>query len=91
MGVGLRPRLARLIPIHHRSPRWSGPGVVVEAVAVAGSAALLVGRRNSLMSEFRSLRLLHGLAAVAGRRCEARGARGWWPGVAREGWVTPRR
>ena len=51
-------------------------GVVVEAVAVAGSAAMLVGRRNSLMSEFRSLRLLHGLGAVAGRRCEARVARG---------------
>ena len=43
------------------------------------------------MSEFRSQLLLHGLSAVAGRRCEARGARGWWPRVAREGWVTPRR
>ena len=27
-------------------------------------------RRNWLMSEFRSLLLLHGLSAVAGRRCE---------------------
>ena len=76
MGVGLRPRLARLLPIHHRSPRWTSPGVVVEAVAVARSAALLVGRMNSHMSEFLSLLLLHGLGAVAGRRCEARGARG---------------
>ena len=51
-------------------------GVVVEAVPVARSAALLVSRRNSLMSEFRSLLLLHGLGTVAGRRCEACGARG---------------
>ena len=90
MGVGLRPRLARLVPVHHRCSRWGGPGVivevgdvaldwecgrcwspvVVEVVAVAGSAALLVGRRNSLMSEFQSPHFLHGLGAVAGRRCE---------------------
>ena len=76
MGVGPRPRLARLLPIHHRPLDGLVLGVVVEAVAVAGSAALLVGRRNSLMSEFRSLRLLHGLGAVTGRRCEARGTRG---------------
>ena len=44
--------------------------MVVEVVAVAGSAALLVGRGNSLMSEFRSLHFLPGLGAVAGRRCE---------------------
>ena len=37
---------------------------------MAGSAALQVGRRNSLMSEFRSLHFLHGLGAVAWRRCE---------------------
>ena len=43
------------------------------------------------MSEFRSLHFLHGLGAVAGRRCEARGTRGWWPRVARERWVTLRR
>ena len=89
---------------------WTGSAagadrpVVVEVVAVAGSAALLVGRGNSLMTEFRSLHFLHGLGAVAGRRCEPcaalraascellrRAARGWWPRVAREGWVTPRR
>ena len=44
--------------------------MVVEVGDVAGSAALLVGRRNSLMSEFWSLVLLHGLGAVAGQRCE---------------------
>ena len=55
---------------------WTGSAagadrpVVVEVVAVAGSAALLVGRGNSLMTEFRSLHFLHGLGAVAGRRCE---------------------
>ena len=41
-----------------------------------GVRPVLVGRRNSLMSEFRSLLFLRGLSAVAGRRCEARGARG---------------
>ena len=48
-----------------------------------GVRLVQVGRRNSLMSEFWSLHLLHGLSAVAdargdaaGRRCEARGARG---------------
>ena len=86
MGLGPRPHLARLLPIHHRSPDGLVLGVVVEALAVAGSAALLVGRRNSLMSEFRSLHLLHRLGAVAGRRCEARGTRGsagpeWYAGV----------
>ena len=30
-----------------------------------GVRPVLVGRRNSLMSEFRSLHLLHGLGAVA--------------------------
>ena len=55
---------------------WTGSAagadrpVVVEVVAVAGSAALLVGRGNSLMTEFRSLHFLHGLGAVAGRSCE---------------------
>ena len=34
---------------------------------------MLVGRRNSLMSEFRSLHFLHGLGAVARRRCEPLG------------------
>ena len=48
----------------------AGRPVVVEVVAVAESAALLVGRKNSLMTEFRSLHFLHGLGAVAGRRCE---------------------
>ena len=51
-----------------------GQPVVVEVVAVAGSAALLVGQGNSLMTEFRSLHFLHGLGAVAGRRCELRAA-----------------
>ena len=41
-----------------------------------GVRPVLIGRRNSLMTEFRSLHLRHGLGAVAGRRCEARGARG---------------
>ena len=48
----------------------AGRPVVVEVVAVAVSAALLVGRRILLMSEFRSLHFLHGLGAAAGRRCE---------------------
>ena len=84
----------------------AGRPVVVEVVAVAGCAALLVRRGNSLMTEFRSPHFLHGLGAVAGRRCEPlrcaascelraaalrRAARGWWPRVAREGWVTTRR
>ena len=87
------------------SAAGAGRPVVVEVVAVAGSAALLVGRRNSLMAEFRSLHFLHGLGAVAGRRCEPlrcaascglraaalRGSGFLWPRVAREGWVTPRR
>ena len=33
-----------------------------------GVRPVLVGRRNSLMSEFRSLHLLHGLGAVADAR-----------------------
>ena len=33
----------------------------------------LVGRRNSLMSEFRSLHLLHGLGAVADTQGDAPG------------------
>ena len=33
-----------------------------------GVRPVLVGRTNSLMSEFWSLLLLHGLSAVAGRR-----------------------
>ena len=41
-----------------------------------GVRPVLVGRRNSLMLEFRSLLFLHGLSAVAGWRCEACGARG---------------
>ena len=53
---------------------WEAAGavrpMVVEVVAVAGSAALLVGRRYSSMTEFWSLHFLHGLGAVAGRRCE---------------------
>ena len=57
------------------APHTASLGSAVEAVDVAGSAASLVGRRNSLMSEFRSLHLLHGLGAVAGRHCEARGTR----------------
>ena len=52
------------------SAAGAGRPVVVEVVAVAGCAALLVGRGNSLMTEFRSLHFLHGLGAVAGRRCE---------------------
>ena len=82
----------------------AGRPVVAEVVAVAGSAALLVGRRNSLMSEFRSLHFLPGLGAVAGRRCEplrcaascepraaAPRCSGLMARVAREGWVTQRR
>ena len=42
---------------------WSAAGagrpVVVEVVAVAECAALLVGRGNSLMAEFRSPHFLH--------------------------------
>ena len=55
---------------------WAGSGagagrpMVVEVVAVAGCAALLVGRGNSLMTQFRSPHFLHRLGAVAGRRCE---------------------
>ena len=59
---------------------------------------VLVGRRNSLTSEFRSLHLLHGLGAVADAHSDAPGsaAKPWCSGfrrprVAREGWVTPRR
>ena len=47
---------------------WSAGGC--GSGSVAGSAALLVGRGNSLMTEFRSLHFLHGFGAVAGRRCE---------------------
>ena len=39
-------------------------------LVVTGSAALLVGRGNSLMTEFCSLHFLQGLGAVAGRRCQ---------------------
>ena len=52
------------------SAAGAGRPVVVEVVAEAGSAALLVGRGNSLMTEFRSLHFLHALSAVAGRRRE---------------------
>ena len=52
------------------SAAGAGRPLVVEVVAVTGSAALLVGRENSLMTEFCSLHFLHGLGAVAGRRCE---------------------
>ena len=52
------------------SEAGAGRPVVVGVVAVAGSAALLVGRGNSLMTEFRSPHILHGLGAVVGRRCE---------------------
>ena len=52
------------------SAAGAGRPVVVEVVAVTGSAALLVGRGNSLMTEFCSLHFLHGLGAVAGRRCK---------------------
>ena len=38
-----------------------------------GVQPVLVGRRNSLMSEFRSLHLLHGLRAVADARGDAPG------------------
>ena len=38
-----------------------------------GVRQVLVGRRNSLMSEFRSLHLLHGLGAVADARGDAAG------------------
>ena len=38
-----------------------------------GVRPVLVGRENSLMSEFRSLHLLHGLGAVADARGEAPG------------------
>ena len=38
-----------------------------------GVRSVLVGRRNSLMSEFRSLHLLHGLGAVAAARGDAPG------------------
>ena len=38
-----------------------------------GVRPVLIGRRNSLMSEFRSLHLLHGLGAVADARGDAPG------------------
>ena len=38
-----------------------------------GVRPVLVGRRNSLTSEFRSLHLLHGLCAVADARGDAPG------------------
>ena len=38
-----------------------------------GVRPVLVGRRNSLMSEFRSLHLLHGLGAIADARGDAPG------------------
>ena len=62
--------LRRMMQHWTGSAAGAGRPVVVEAVAVAGSAALLVGRGNSLMTEFRSLHFLHGHGAVAGRRCE---------------------
>ena len=52
------------------SAAGAGRPVVVEVVAVTGSAALLVGRGNSFMTVFRSPHFLRGLGAVAGRRCE---------------------
>ena len=87
---------------------WSAAGagrpVVVEVVAVAGCAALLVGRENSLRqssgprTSFTDSALSLGgaasrCAALLAASCELlrRAARGWWPRVAREGWVTPRR
>ena len=58
-----------------------------------GVRPVLVGRRNSLTSEFRLLHLLHGLGAVADARGDALGGAGkrpWCsafrrPRVAREG------
>ena len=38
-----------------------------------GVRPVLIGRRNSLTPEFRSLHLLHGLGAVAGARGDAPG------------------
>ena len=45
------------------SAAGAGRPVVVEAVAVEGSAALLVGRGNSLMRYSWSVHLLHGRGA----------------------------
>ena len=59
------------------SAAGAGRPVVVEVVAIAGSAALLVGRRNSLMSEFWSLHFLHCRQAAlraAALCCELRAA-----------------
>ena len=39
-----------------------------------GVRPVLVGRKNSLMSEFQSLHLLHGLGAVADARGDAPGS-----------------
>ena len=62
--------LRRVLQHWTGSAAGAGRPVVVEVVAVAGSAALLVGRGNSLMMEFRSPHFLHRLGAVAERRCE---------------------
>ena len=85
--------------------------MVVKVVDATWSAALLVGRWDSLMWESWSVHLLHGrgasvvaqgdalggvadrCAALRAASCELlrRAARGWWPRVALEGWVTSRR
>ena len=62
--------LRRVLQHWTGSAAGAGRPVVVEVVAVAASAALLVGRGDSLMTEFCSLQFLHGLGAAAGRRCE---------------------
>ena len=58
---------------------------------------VLVGRRNSLTSEFWSLNFLHGLGAAADAPGNAPGGAAclWysgfrWPRMAREGLLTPR-
>ena len=60
-----------------------------------GAWSVLVGRRNSLTSEFWSLHFLHGLGALLMLGAMLRAAlRSPWcsgfrrPRVAREGWVT---
>ena len=58
--------LRRVLQHWTGSAAGAGRPLVVEVVAVAGSAALLVGRGNSLMTEFCSLHFLHGLGAAAG-------------------------
>ena len=62
--------LRRVLQHWTGSAAGAGRPVVVEVVAVAGSAALLVGRGNSLMTAFCSLHFLYSLGAAAGRRCE---------------------